>query len=345
INSARLGRFVLLSLNSSNENSINHVYLFSDGNPSSGETDWIKIRQNLTTKTRGSIRLSTFAFGSDANARELNTLAGSASGRYTFVTDPSTIKFNLRDELYRREYLAAINVQVSIEIDPEVLIMYLYGHDQITDSVSRAAVLKNVEGARKKAKDKFGVKSAPDIITQDKGIRIFVPDLAVGETYWIVFELGIPKGKTSASVGQATVQYVNTFARNNEQYKLRLTPRGNLPPDLVVRQALGLWTSEVAFYALDDLYQQDLVTAETHIQNHVSLLGTINADLQSESISDDMITLRKFVSLAQNLGKLTSNSDRPSQATNVVFVQALNEFGRIRNGFNQPTAASAPKAR
>jgi uncharacterized protein YegL len=325
-----------------NEDRLNHVYLFSDGNPTSGETDWIKIRQKLATKTRGGIHVSTFAFGSDANIRELDALAGSASGKYTFVTDSSSIKFSIGDELNRRERLAAINTQISVEIDPDVLIMHLYGHDEITDRVSREAVLKDLESTEKKAKNQYGVNSAPDIITKDKGIRVFVPDLAVGETYWIVFELGIPNGKSSASIGRATIQYVNTIARSNKQNQIELTPKGNLPNSLVVKQALGLRTSEVAFYALDDLYQQDLGTAENRLQNHVSLLGSINADLQSETISDDIVTLKKFISLAQNLGKPTSTSDSSSQGSHVLHY-GLNTFGRVRNGLNQLETVSKPK--
>ncbi|NEP86319.1 MAG: VWA domain-containing protein [Okeania sp. SIO2C2] len=37
-------------------NTLNQIYLFSDGNPTSGETEWIRIRQNIDKKTRGNIR-------------------------------------------------------------------------------------------------------------------------------------------------------------------------------------------------------------------------------------------------------------------------------------------------
>jgi uncharacterized protein YegL len=326
-----------------NGDRLNRIYLFSDGNPTSGETDWIKIRQNIASKTRGNINLSAFAFGSDANTRELNALAGSASGSYAFVTDPSSIELNLRDELDRREYLSAINVQINVEIDPAVSIMHLYGHDQITDPISRAEVLKRVKAAEIEAEVQVGVESAPDIITNDKGIRIFVPNLAVGETYWIVFELSIPDDK--ASVGQVALQYVNTFAKRNEQNKLELSAPGNLPNDLVVRQSLGLWTSEVAFYALDDLYQQDLATAEARIQNHISQLDAANTSLSSAMIADDIVTLRKFVSLAQNLGKPRNYSDNTFKDSETIFINGLSTFGRVRNGFIPTTATSSPYRR
>lgn len=322
-------------------NTLNHIYLFSDGNPSSGETEWIRIRQNIDKKTRGNIRLSTFAFGSDANTRELDALAGLTGGKSTFVTDPDDIQVSLKDELSRREYLAAINVQLKIDIDLDIPIIYLYGHDEIKDPISRAAVLKDVEEAKKKAKREVGVESEPDLINQEEGIRIFVPDLAVGETYWIVFELAISEPNNLNSIGKATVQYVDTFKRQNQKRQLTLSPSGNLPSDLVTEHALGLWTSEVAFYILDDLYESDLETAERRIENHVAVLQSANSDLDSELIRDDVITLRKLLSLAQNLGKAGTSSDTPRQRRQDFFIFSVSDFGRVRNGFNRNPSAAA----
>jgi Mg-chelatase subunit ChlD len=319
-----------------NNNTLNHIYLFSDGNPTSGETNWIKIRQNVDTKTRGNIRLSTFAFGSDANIRELDALAGLTGGKSTFVTHLDDIKISLQEELSRREHLAAINVQMQIEIDRDIEILYLYGHDLVTDPAARAAVLQNVESAKKIAEKEIGVQSKPDLITQEKGIKIFVPDLAVGETYWVVFELAIPEEKRQTAIGKATVQYVDTFARKNQKPELELSFAGNLPSDLVVEHALALWTSEIAFYTLDDLYQKDIDTAQKRIENHVALLSCANDKLTSEYLADDIITLKKILSLAENLGKIRFVSDSyPQNSSGNYLIYSLDEFGRVRNGFNR----------
>jgi Mg-chelatase subunit ChlD len=326
-----------------NNNRLNHVYLFSDGNPNSGETDWIKIRQNVDAKTRGTIHLSTFAFGSDANVRELDALAGLAGGKSTFVTDIGDIKVSLQEELNRREYLAGINVQIKVEIDQEISILYLYGHDEITEPASRAAVLRDAEQAKEKAQEEFGVESKPDLITQEEGIRIFVPDLAVGETYWIVFELGIPAEKSKSAVGKATVQYVDTFARINRSYEVNLSSPGVIDAELVVQHALGLWSSEIAFYTLDDLYQKDFQTAKDRIANHVKLLRAANGDLESEFIADDIVVFEKFMSLSENLGRRLLASEPPRfrsgstvpHPTQTYFVFSLNDYGRVMNGFNR----------
>ena len=314
---------------------LNHIYLFTDGNPTSGETNWIKIRQNVDAKTRGNIRLSTFAFGSDANLRELDALAGLTGGKSTFITCPEDIQINLQDELSRREHLAAINVQIKVDIEQDVDILYLYGHDLIIDPVTRSAVLQNVERAKKKAEEEFDVTPEADLVTEEKGIRIFVPDLAVGETYWIVFELNIPEDKQKTSIGKTTVQYLDTFTRQNQKPEWELSFPGNLPPDLVVEHGLALWTSEVAFYTIDDLYEQDINTAKKRIENHVALLCSVNDVLNSPYLSDDAITLRKFLSLSQNLGKLRSFSDISPQGAKAYYIYSLNEFGRVRSGFNR----------
>ena len=150
-----------------NNKSLNHIYLFSDGASNSGETDWIKIRQNVDNKARdakarGDFRLSTFAFGSDAYRKELDALAGLTGGKSTFVAHLDDIKNSLQEELNRREHLAAINVQMQIEIDSEIDILYLYGHDEITDPVRKAAVLRDLEDAKEKAEEELGVEAAED---------------------------------------------------------------------------------------------------------------------------------------------------------------------------------------
>ncbi|MEK8021505.1 MAG: VWA domain-containing protein, partial [Candidatus Parabeggiatoa sp.] len=317
----------------SGSHKVNHLFLFSDGKPTSGEENWIKIRQNIADKTRGNIRLSTFAFGTDASRTELDKLAGITGGQSTFVIEPEDVKHNLQQELDKRTHLAAMNVQMQIEIDPDIYILHLYGHDLITDSVSRAAVLRDIEDTKLEIEKEHGIKSQADIVTDDKGIRIFIPNLAIGETYWVVFELAVPEQRQQSALGKATVQYMDTFARQNEKYQFNLSPKGQIASKWVAQHALGLWTSEVAFYALDDLYEDNLYKAEKRIKHYISVLEFAKDNLASEQLADDIITLNKFISLAQNLGKRKGISDIPQVRS--YFVHELNKFGRVRNGFVQ----------
>jgi uncharacterized protein YegL len=315
-----------------NNNTLNHIYLFSDGQPNSGEDNWMKIRQNVDAKTRGNIRLSTFAFGSDADTKELDALAGLTGGKSTFVTDIDDIKIALQDELDRREHLAAINVQIKVDIEQDIDIIYLYGHDLITEPAKRAALLQDVEIAKKKAEEGFGVTPEPDLITEEKGIKIFVPDLAVNETYWIVFELAIPEEKSQIPIGKTTVQYVDTFARETQKPEFDLEFTGNLPTDLVVEHSLALWTSEVAFYVLDDLYAKDINTAKKRIEKHVSLLRSTSDDFPSDYIRDNAVTLSKFASLFDNLDRRLLVSDQNHQN---YLIYSLSCFGQVQNGFRR----------
>ena len=181
---------------------VNCLYLFSDGDPTSGETNWIKIRSNIAARLRGDFTVSCFGFGSDARIRELEALAGSSGGHFTFVSRAEDVKINLGEDLTRREHLAAINIQLQIEIAPEIGIWHLYGHDLVTDPAVRTAVIRDAAEARRRSAEEFGTQALPDLITNEKGIRIFAPDLAFGETYWIVFELEVPDGADLASLGR-----------------------------------------------------------------------------------------------------------------------------------------------
>ena len=317
---------------------VNCIYLFSDGDPTSGETDWIKIRSNIAARLRGDLTVSCFGFGSDARKRELEALAGLAGGHFTFVAHPEDVRLNMGQDLTRREHLAAINIQLRIEIAPEIRIWHLYGHDLVTDPATRAAVIRDAEEARRRGEDQFGTQALPDLITEEKGIRIFAPDLAFGETYWVVFEIEVPSGTDVSSLGNATVQYVDTVARDNRRHELALTPAGVIPETTVAVHAIGLWTSEITFYALDDLYQYDRATAKERLSQHIKTLQSVHRLVPAPQFRDDQITVAKLISLSENLDRpmtWTDSGARSGGATWNYTVHAMSMFGRARAGYNR----------
>jgi len=257
-------------------------------------------------------------------------------GQSTFVIEPEEdVRHALQQELERRSHLAAINVQMQIEIDPKIAIWHFYGHDLVTEPVARAAVERKADLVGKKVEEIYGVEAQPHLITEEKGIRIFVPNLAVGETYWVVFELAVPDKQSD--FGKATVQYFDTFARQNKKPQFDLSPKGQITTQWVSQHALGLWTSEVAYNALLDVEANDLATAEKRIQAHTSVLETAISHLTPQAASvaptklvDDAITLNKFLSLVKHVRKVSGAEDARHY-----LIDGLNELEGARNGFVQ----------
>ena len=199
-------------------------------------------------------------------------------------------------------------------------------------------MIREAGEARRKGKEEFGTEALPDLITQEKGIRIFAPDLAFGETYWIVFEIEVPGGSNPDSLGRAHVQYVDTIARDNRRHDLALTPAGAIPDSTVVVHAIGLWTSEITFYALDDLYQDDRATAHERLTRHANTLQSLHQMMPVPQFRDDQVTVTKLVSLSSNLGRPMAWGEsglRGSGATWDYGVYTLNKFGRVRAGYNR----------
>jgi von Willebrand factor type A domain len=316
---------------------VNCLYLFSDGAPTSGVRNWIEIRANIAERLRGDLTLSCFGFGADVQLRELEALAGLSGGSCTLVTRPEDVRLNLDADLTRREHLAAINIQLQIEINPRTDVWHLYGHDLISDPARRAAVLRDAGDARRRGEEEFGVASLPDLITQENGIRIFAPDLAFGETYWIVFELETPADIEADDLGQATVQYVDTVARQPQRHELALTPDGAIPDSVAAAHAVGLWTSEVTFYALDDLYANDRTTAKERLTRHIAALELAHKTVPARQFLDDQVTFRKFVTLSSNLGQRMSLYDAaPVDGGQVAYTTfMLSSFGRVRSGYQR----------
>jgi Mg-chelatase subunit ChlD len=307
---------------------VNCLYLFSDGDPNSGENNWINIRRNIANRIRGDLTLSCFGFGREARMRELEALAGLTGGSCTLVTNADDVRLNLAEDLARREHLAAINIQLQIQLDADITAWHLYGHDLITDPSTRARVERDVAAAKHRARDELGVESLPDLVSEDDGIRIFAPDLAFDETYWVVLEVQAPEGWTG--FGKATVQYVDAVAKENRRHVVDLGQNTTIAPETVFAHAVGLWTSEITFYALDDLYQNDRQAAERRLTEHVQLLGAAHAHVPLPQFRDDQTTFRKLISLAGNLGLLRAWTDGGEGAYTIF---AMNSFGRSRSGF------------
>lgn len=316
---------------------VNCLYLFSDGEPTSGVTSWIEIRSNIAAELRGNLTLSCFGFGADARMRELEALAGLSGGHCTFVRRPEEVRLNLAADLARREHLAAINIQLKIEISPDVSIWHLYGHDLVTDPAVRASVVRDAREAGKRGEQEFGAKSLPDLITEGKGIRIFAPDLAFGETYWIVLELAVPDGAGLEGLGKATVQYVDALARGARRHELDLGSPGLIPDALVAAHAIGLWTSEVTFYALDDLYEDDRATAKERLTRHIAALRVASEHVPAPQFADDQVVLRKLISLSSNLQRPQSfvESGVPGGGPWQYATYTMNQFGRVRGGYDR----------
>ena len=251
---------------------------------------------------------------------------------------PEDVTLNLGEDLSRREHLAAINIQLQIEIAPDISIWHLYGHDLVTDPAVRASVIQEAGEARRKGKEEFGTEALPDLITEETGIRIFAPDLAFAETYWIVFELEVPGGGNPANLGRARVQYVDTIARDNRRHDLALIPAGTIPDGTVAVHAIGLWTSEITFYALDDLYQDDRASAQERLTRHASTLQSLHQVMPVPQFRDDQVTVTKLVSLSSNLGRPMAWGDSSPQGSGATWdygVYALDKFGRVRAGYNR----------
>ncbi|MET9851149.1 VWA domain-containing protein [Streptomyces ossamyceticus] len=319
--------------NSVSGRTVDCLYLFSDGDPTSGERDWTTIRTNIAARLRGDLTLSCFGFGRDARMPELAALAGLAGGHSALVTRPEQVRTDLLGDLSRRDHLAAVDIQLKLDIAPEVEIRHLYGHDLVGDPRARAAVLREAARAGERARKDYGAEPLPDIVTDEKGIRIFAPDLAFEETYWVVLEVRVPPGHDLSELGSATVQYVDTVSREARRHELDLAATPTLTAETVTVHAVGLWTSEVTFHALDDLYEGDRDAATHRLSEHVRVLEAAHDRIPVPVFRDDRVTLTKLITLTGSLGHPISFSDTPHGSGMAPTLRMLNEFGRVRSGF------------
>jgi Mg-chelatase subunit ChlD len=315
---------------SADPEALTYVYLFSDGNPTDGETSWMQIRANMVAAVGGTpIRVSTFAFGDDANHRELDALAGVTGGAYTQVTDAAALGLNLTEELARREHLVARDIRLQVQIDPAVTVLHLFAHDQVEEPIARAALQPGTEPTE---------GPAPSLETAEEGLRITVPDLAAGESYWVVFEVALPDSSPPV-IGEATVSYVDTATARSNQHNVALTlgpSLAKLPHDLTIRHALAAWTSDTARYTMDDLDQEDFTTAAARLNAHAQDLERAYEDLPRVWLAEDLATVRDLATVANALesGELGGRAANDARA---LLRYTLDALARARSGFSRIT--------
>lgn len=310
------------------DTTVSHVFLFSDGNPTDGVTEWLEIRRNVVAATHGTqMRVSTFAFGEDANARELDALAGVTGGTHSLVTDPAALGDYLTAELQRRDDLVAKDIQLRVIIDPNITPLYLYGHDQAEEPIARAALTEGPVDAEV-------ATPQPGTEVEEEGLRIFVPDLAAGETYWLVLELAIPADQGD-KIGDVEARYTDTVAaqtRTIERDLILSADLWKLSWDVVLQHALSLWTSEVIYYALDDVLLDDLTTAEARLETHLTQMTRMYEDRKVTGLSEQIEALEKLLTVVRSL---ESGTGAAAAARRELLLYELKAFGRALNGFDQ----------
>jgi hypothetical protein len=237
--------------------------------------------------------------------------------------------------------MVATGVTLDVAIDPAITILHFYGHDQVAEPVARAALPS--EATAPAAGD-----AAPGAGTAGEGggsagVRIFAPNLAGGEVTWIAFELALPEGYGDAGsrLGTLAVQYTGAGAAGPapaaEAIAQTLAVPGPLSPRLVRLHAVGLWTSEVAFYARDDVLQADWTTAAERLAQHAAQIETVNATLVAPRLVEDVATLRALQALAASLADPPPNPPLPDADRRALLLQGLNALGNARNGLVRAT--------
>jgi len=163
--------------------------------------------------------------------------------------------------------------------------------------------------------DQSGIRKKPTskdslIQRKRKGLRIFVPDLAIGEIYWIAFELKIPD-PVPTEPGRANLHYVDLKQNKATDQTLVFSEEArSIFPEMVIRHALALETSEVVYGALEYLYDKDGGSAVELLNRQADRLKETSRLTDGTELADDRVTLKKLSSLAKNLGLPRQSSDR-----------------------------------
>jgi Ca-activated chloride channel family protein len=108
---------------------INRVILLSDGLANRGVTSARKLSKIVNRESRRGISLTTFGVGRDFNEDLLASMAESGRGTYYYIDRPHRIGEMLAREFSLIEQVVALDVTITIEVRPEVVISDIMGYE------------------------------------------------------------------------------------------------------------------------------------------------------------------------------------------------------------------------
>lgn len=302
------------------------IYLLTDGNPTSGISDWPSIRSNFDSAMREqglgtgreSVSLSTLAFQSnDVNDEELSRLAGLTGGSSSRLDTADDFERVLVGDLTRRHHLAAMNIQLRLVIDRQIAIHTFFGHDEVRDERTAAEMLQRIDDQKKIIGPDIFPADVKNLVENDTGIRLYLPDMAYGETYFMALELALPEEIEFPTLGSIETHYADVAQRKFETLGLELKQEGLIPPSVVIGHAAELGTSEVVYGTLADLTPQTMAHMSDRIVRHRARLKRIFNEVPESYLADEIVAMGKLIALARNIGTVPSPSDQ-----NRVFAQA-----------------------
>lgn len=325
-----LGRFDSL-------NRGNHLVLLSDGEPTSGVTDWFRIRSNVAESMRATrAQITAFAIGAAANFDELDSLVGGSGGRAESILTQDDIDAVLTEETLRQRNVAAMDVQIQLILDEPISLRYIYGHEPITDPARKQDVLDQQRAVAAAAQAGTGVLAQSSILSQEEGIKVFVPNLSFGESYILLLEVALPDGVEEVLSFQ--VQFVDVPGRQAVKIDAIDITRATseITAESTAVRAFKLASSEIVFAALNDMRSGDRNGAIEKLQAHGARLRTAAENLGAVALNDDSVTLSKFVRLLRNVGTSRVESDYVGNAgvqSAQVVSPALSQFATKNANF------------
>ncbi len=108
---------------------VNRVILLSDGLANRGITDPRRLGRIVTGESRRGISLTTFGVGLDFNEDLLASMAENGRGTYYYIDRPHRIGEMLAREFSLIQQVVALDVTITIDVRPEVVISDVLGYD------------------------------------------------------------------------------------------------------------------------------------------------------------------------------------------------------------------------
>jgi Ca-activated chloride channel family protein len=118
----------LSALKGAHKDAVKRLLLVSDGNANQGITDSGSLASIAKRGHQDGITVSTLGVGVDFNEDLLGQMAQGAGGGYYYARDPEAIASAFDKELTGLTKLAARNVEVGLELAPNVSISEVYGY-------------------------------------------------------------------------------------------------------------------------------------------------------------------------------------------------------------------------
>jgi len=273
---------------------INKVILISDGEVTAGIDDPAAFARLTAERFDEGIETTAVGMGLDYDEALMMTIAREGKGNYHFIREAETIPGIFREELEELTHTVAKALRLRIRLADDVELVRVLG-SAVLEEEDVEAVKRTEQVQDERIRRELGITADRGDLDDEPGIKMMIPQFAMGASHVVMLQIEVPPGSGSRSVADVYLKYKDIVFRTNRDEHAQVTIEYTDTQDASVasiRQAvkknvLGFETGEALQRAAALIERGEHGEAARVIDERMAVLGVAAREWHDEDLNRD----------------------------------------------------------